>query len=80
MIGSPHVFSLSPYISIVLYRVTLVQDPVSALHTRTTLQHARRLKLGLALRLLCKGLFYGRSMFSPIFSPFLIECCYFDSQ
>ena len=30
----------SPYISIVLYRVTLVQDPVLALHARTTL-HAR---------------------------------------
>jgi hypothetical protein len=29
---NPH----SPYISIVLYRVTLVQDPVLALHARTT--------------------------------------------
>ena len=58
----------SPYISIVLYRVTLVQDSVLALHARTTLPRAlcrlrvRRLKLGLALRLLCKGLFYGRAM------------------
>jgi hypothetical protein len=32
----------SPYISIVLYRVTLVQDPVLALHARTTPPRARR--------------------------------------
>ena len=31
----------SPYISIVLYRVTLVLDPVSALHARTTTPRAR---------------------------------------
>ena len=48
----------SPYISIVLYRVTLVQDPVLALHARTTsAARARMLKPGLALSLLCKGLY-----------------------
>ena len=32
----------SPYIRIVLYRVTLVQDPVLALRARTTLPRAQR--------------------------------------
>ena len=44
-------------VCIVLYRVTLVQDPVLAIRPL-----ARRLKPGVALRLLCKGLFYGRAM------------------
>ena len=57
----------SPNISIVVYRETLVQDPVLVLKARTTprkhdTMRVRRLQPYLALRLLCKRLFYGRAM------------------
>ena len=61
---SKHSLSLdhSPFISIVLYRVTLMQDPVLA-YFRAAASCARlRLKPVLVLRLLCKRLFYGRAM------------------